>query len=422
MKSFANKSKSRRPKFLFNLKINELTNIPQSSGYCFVKWHLKDGTGTTSHTIIPEIGSPQSNVKSSSQSRGATPRVLVKSHRAHWNYSLQKPVQVKLVTDKNKNLNSKEMVLEVYFEFLEPTNASHGKFQHSRQLSDASSTNSSASSSNSNVYTQKVSRKMLLGVVEVNIAEYVNREQHMVTSRFLLQKSKVNSILSLGIQLELTRGSFDDFQLPSAVSSGQLPNTFRNGITEVFDESSDISSPVSSTFLGNSGASGSNYNGSSSPAKKTADLSGSFSIAISNPFVEKLYQKTFQVPWDPRPGEFTPKECVEDILDGGDGWAKNEKGINLIDIDALHLAELERDYDAQLKGVPMNMNYGEFDKRAFLERRVGYETHTSTQDRGIGGRKKFDKSSDNLCEDNLDDYDTAKPNDFKSWTIGKVLP
>ena len=58
-----------------------------------------------------------------------------------------------------------------------------------------------------------------------------------------------------------------------------------------------------------------------------------------SPLIESLYQKTFKLPWDPRPGEFTPRERVEDILQGGNGWAKNEKGINLIDLQALRLNE-----------------------------------------------------------------------------------
>ncbi|SCV01456.1 LANO_0F11870g1_1 [Lachancea nothofagi CBS 11611] len=412
MITFAHKGKSKRPKFLFNLKIFELTNIPQSSGYCFVKWHLKDGTGTTSHAVISNsVALDSQNVRSSSQSRGTTARVLVKHHRAHWNYNLPKPVQVKLTSDKFKQLHPKELVLEVYFEFLEPTShPANDKYQ----ISD------SASSSNS-VYTKKVSRKVLLGVVEVNIAEYINKEQNQVPSRFLLQKSKVNSILSIAIHMELTRGSFDDFQLPQYVNSGQLPNAFRNGITEVFEGTSDVSSPASSTSQSNSNGTAGASNGVS-PTKKTTDIQGSFSIAINNPFVEKLYQRTFQIPWDPRPGELTPKECVEDILEGGDGWAKNEKGINLIDIDALHLMEMERNYDVRSNGVPGHITHGEFDRRLFLEKRVGFESQTNTQKRGIGGRKNLEKTDKVLCEDDVENYDPSKLNNFKSWTISKILP
>ncbi|SCU97941.1 LADA_0H09450g1_1 [Lachancea dasiensis] len=416
MVAFANKGKSKRPKFLFQLKITELTNIPQSSGYCFVKWHLKDGTGTTSLSMIPDAdqGSNSSGAKSSSQSRGTTPRVLVKHHRAHWNYTLPKPVQVKLVTDKYKRLTRKELVLEVYFEFLESSRPS--------TANEKSSDVDTASSLKNSAHSQKVSRKMLLGLVDVNIAEYVNPEQRQVASRFLLQKSKVNSILSLSIQMELTRGSFDDFQPPQYLSSNQLPHALRNGITDVFDGSSGASSPASSSFIANGSGQGSTSNAanSNSLTKKTTDIQGSFSIAVNNPFVEKLYQKTFQLPWDPRPGEFTPKECVEDILEGGDGWAKNEKGINLVDIDAFKLDEVERDFDGQLQGVPMKLDYGEIDRRAFLERRVGFDSHTNTEKRGVGGRKKLNNTSDRaIPEDETEYYET--PN-FKSWTISKILP
>ncbi|SCU95291.1 LAME_0F11562g1_1 [Lachancea meyersii CBS 8951] len=414
MITFAHKGKSKRPKFLFQLKITELSNIPQSSGYCFVKWHLKDGTGTTSHSIVPsssdsaDSGSGAAAVRSSSQSRGATPRVLVKHHRAHWNYTLPKPVLVKLTTDKSRVLQRKELVLEVFFEFLERLGPGAGDRKGSQQ-SDASP--SSGSGSSNSVYTQRVSRKVLLGVVEVNLAEYINREQRQIPSRFLLQKSKVNSILSLAIQMELARGSYEDFESSQYSNSGQLPNTLRNGISEVFDASSDASSPTSSTFTPNTAS-------NNSAAKKT-DVQGTFSITINNPFVDKLYQKTFQVPWDPRPGEFNPKECVEDILDGGDGWAKNEKGINLIDIDALHLSELEKTYEDRHRQIPMEMNHGEFDRRAFVERRVGTESRSNTLKRGVGDRKNLSRGNTPTAEDPSDNHEASY---FKSWTISKILP
>ncbi|SCW00091.1 LAFE_0B09252g1_1 [Lachancea fermentati] len=417
MKTFSAKAKSKRPKFLFSLKINELTNIPQSSGYCSVKWHLKDGTGTNGHHISSATQEP---IKASSQSRGSTPRVLVKNHRARWNIELDKPIQIKLTTDKNKKLHSKILNIDVYFEFLEPINGSGGKLHHARGKSD---TSNQTSSSNSSVYTQKVSRKLLLGSLSINIAEYINREQTAVTNRFLLQNSKVNSILSLAIRMELIRGSFDDFKLPDSFSSGQLPNSFRNGIGEVFDESSDMPSPVSSTFPASTTSPGSGQVQSlDSQVKKATETQGSFTIAINNPFVDRLYQKTFQIPWDPRPGEFTPKECVDDIFEGGDGWAKNESGINLIDIEALQLSELERNYGSQRNTLAADITYGDIDKRAYLERRIYSESQVNSQRQHSSDDRESSNLGNDACENEFDEYESNKINDFKSWTISKILP
>lgn len=424
MKPFSNKSKSKRPKFLFKLKINELTNIPQSSGYCYVKWHLKDGTGTSGHHAY----SPQTKATHpvSNQSKGITPRVLVRNHRARWNYSLENPIQVKLTVDRNRKLNEKLLVLEVYFEFLEQIGGNVSNRSHSRTSSNSSNTLSHSNSS----YTQKISSKLLLGTVTINIAEYINRGESVISNRFLLQKSKINSILSLDIQMELIRGTFDDFELPQSFSSGQLPSSFRNGISEVLDDSSDMNSPVSSTFHASNGGNTNSPTSAHGPGysvTKQSDVQCLTTIAISNPLVEKLYQKTFQIPWDPRPGEYTPKECIEDILDGGNGWAKNEKGVNLIDLEALRLSELENDHD--LHSTSTDLSYQNLDRREYLEKRSNWEM-LSRKHQNIHKNKSaqdlIKQNVSNFYEDTadcgLEEHISSEIKDSKSWTITTILP
>ncbi|SCU87155.1 LAMI_0D04962g1_1 [Lachancea mirantina] len=438
MITFSHKGKSQRPKFLFYLRINELTNIPQSSGYCYVKWQFKDGTGTSSHSVITQenggVSGAGSTIHTNTQSRGLSPRVLVKAHRAKWNHELEKPVQVKLTTDKERRLHAKYVVLEVFFEFLEPSKGHPTRYAHSRQgsngsgatgasQSQSSSQPQSQSSSGSSVYTQKVSRKILLGSVQLDISQYINEDQSPVTSRFLLQHSKINSILSVSVKMVIVRGSFGDFRLPGSTGSGQLPSSLRNGLGDVLDEGSDVTSPISSTFPNGTGtpSSGVNHTIGSPTKSAVTDIPGSYSIAISNPLVDRLYQKTFQIPWDPRPGEYTPRECVEDILDGGDGWAKNENGINLIDIEALQLTEIERDERNQGPDAPIALNYGEMDTRAFLERQMRFEAQLNPKTNAITDRKQLSPTG---SEDNLIRYDMLpqESDTYKSWTIGKILP
>lgn len=106
--------KDKRPKFLLEFQIKELVNVPQSGGVCYVKWNLKDGTGTSDTTVT---GASGESVSVSNVHRGITNKVSVKRHRAQWNYKLEKPMHVKLHLDKYRKFVPKLLYLEVYFEF-----------------------------------------------------------------------------------------------------------------------------------------------------------------------------------------------------------------------------------------------------------------------------------------------------------------
>ncbi|SSD58540.1 uncharacterized protein SCODWIG_00301 [Saccharomycodes ludwigii] len=503
---FGSKNKSRRPKFLFRFHINELTNIPQSFGYCYIKWSIKDGNGSSSSGgFSPSSPTPSSaarvlSITHSHQYKGATPKVLVKNHRARWNYSLDKPLQVKLNVDKQHKLEDKILLLEVYFEFLENTlleeeeanNTNNGKHNvrnprtsesfrklvsqgtlndfdnemekrnnnnnHSH-LGSAPTSSTLASIGSSSVvsakigHSNKVTGKILLGSISINISEYVNEEENAQSNRFLLQKSKVNSILSITCQMELIRGSYDDFDAPHTFSSGQLPSTFKaanqaanvannynNNINPMHNSAahmetelaidagssiidfpnhhnennnnnnnnnnishrdrrsmdlqthrrtvSNVSTSSNKSHDGRLRRNGStrlsinlcnNTSGNSSikspyqnelTQHKRKNNNGKHSLQhqfntksiesnkneFTNSVLEKLYEKTYQIPWDPRPGEYTPKECIENIFEGGDGWAKNDNGVDLIDLQALRLSELESIEDYKMQAA-YNLSY-----------------------------------------------------------------
>ncbi|AET40988.1 uncharacterized protein Ecym_7139 [Eremothecium cymbalariae DBVPG len=339
MSLFNAKNKNRRPKFLLYLEVKELSNIPQSSGYCYVKWHLKDGTGTSSYHDKGSKDVAGNHVPSSNQSKGSTLPVMVKNHKAQWNYRLESPARVKMFVDKDKNLCSKVLMLDIYFEFLD-SEGLNGKnvipSPNSSITSNHNITPSSATTPTSTVYTKKVSGKLLLGAVSTDLVEYVNGQQTATTKRLLLQKSKINSILTINIQMQLIRGTYDDFNLPLSIRPA---GNSRIGLNEMFEETaSDFASPVISIPHPSRASSPSIsvtsalHHTATSPLRRLPKYDGLLSMTFSNPLIEKLYQKTFQVSWDRRPGEFTPRECVEDIIDGGDGWAKNELGLNVMDL------------------------------------------------------------------------------------------
>ncbi len=138
--------------------------------------------------------------------------------------------------------------------------------------------------------------KSTLGKVEINLAEYASMEDP-TANRYLLQESKVNCIINVLIGMELLRGE-SDFIVPPM----RTTQIFR-GITGVID-------------------------GQQQPQFQQNTINSNSlhptTVLKRDPVISKLYYKSFQFPWDPRPNELPPDKCIEDIFAGGDGWIANK--------------------------------------------------------------------------------------------------
>lgn len=468
MRAFSTKNKNKRPKFLFNLQINELVNVPQSSGNCFVKWKFKDSAGVSNKRISSEV-----NIETSRQTNGATPRVPVKHHKAQWNYSLGKPIQIKFEVNKNDFIVPNYVDFEVYLEAVnsnannftnENTNNStppstprkSGLFRSptlrtSNTSVSFSSLGSTISSERKVIMPNKSTGKIFLGHVLVNITEYINPKEEPMSNKFLLKDSKINSILSMSFQLKLIRGSYEEFKLSDKYSIGQLSSAYQPGIASFLDNSNvnDSTENVSSNF--SSSQSNRIFNEdikSSSNAPPNCRFSTSkFNTSRSSkdipspsntmgPIIKTLYEKTFQLPWDERPNEFTPRECIDDILKGGNGWAKNENGINLIDLQALRLANLEENRNVKESheysmdsGKSMKFtdfqdddNYwNNMNKREFLEKKH-QQVWSQMYDASSAKVSRTDVNNPYSTYSQYDNPDaSALVEDAKSWTIKKNL-
>lgn len=320
------RNKAHGAQFLFHFEIQELSNIPQSSGYCYVKWQLKNGTGNSGRQRREEEHKGE-GVVGSNQSRGMTEKVAVKNRRARWDYKLDPPAVVKLLVDRQQVLGSKKLKLEIYFEFLN-NEETEGcvRFIGNKVVSPVGT----------NAGVKQTREKHLLGTIVVDLVDYVNVEKEVRTQLLLLQNSKINSILKMKILMQLMSGKVQDFKLR------RLTNGSRTGLNDIFEESSSEAGSLGilsshSFFQGDrvckNGSSGMTEHGS--PLRH--DASGVLATTFRNSVIEKLYQKTFIVPWDLRPGEFSPKDCVEDIIKNGNGWAKDGVGHDLV--------ERDKDYD-----------------------------------------------------------------------------
>ena len=140
---------------------------------------------------------------------------------------------MKLNVDKNRNLVSKYLKMEVYFQFLNQkskasTNDKEPKDSNLTTAPTATKKSMGLKSSGENSYSQRITGKILLGCITVDITEYIRKEEPLLTNRFLLQDSKVNSIINISLQLKLIRGIYDDFHIKKTFSMGQLSSSFQD--------------------------------------------------------------------------------------------------------------------------------------------------------------------------------------------------
>ncbi|RMZ83074.1 hypothetical protein DV738_g1286, partial [Chaetothyriales sp. CBS 135597] len=252
--------KSEEPKFQFTLRIIDLTNIPLVCGTAYVKWHLP--------------------MSSAAEHRGKTEKAYIHDHRAVWEYVKETPVRMTI--EKHQALQE----CEIHFEIVQEYSA-----------------------------TGRGSR-VQLGNVKLNLAEYtrgpeviVNQDEiddGFVTRRYLLQDSKVNCTLKVGIKLEQTEGDTNFIAPPLKAA---MVNTGIAGVlsTEI-GEGDDIPSITT----------------------KTRELTEA----------QDLYRRTLAATWACQHGEMAPDQLIEDLFAGGDGGRleppKTLQDIKLADSPYIH--------------------------------------------------------------------------------------
>ncbi|RMD39851.1 hypothetical protein DV735_g5278, partial [Chaetothyriales sp. CBS 134920] len=230
---------SRSPKFQFTLRIIDLTNIPLVCGTAYVKWHLP--------------------MSSAAEHRGKTEKAYIQDHRAVWEYVKETPVR--LTIERHQALQECEIHFEVVQEY-------------------------SATGRGSRVQ---------LGNVKLNLAEYtkppeiiVNEDEiddGFVTRRYLLQDSKVNCTLKVGVKMEQTEGDTNFIAPPLKAA---MVNTGIAGVLSTEIGEGDYIPSITS---------------------KTRELTEA----------QDLYRRTLAAKWACQHGEMAPDQLIEDLFAGGDG-------------------------------------------------------------------------------------------------------
>ncbi|KAK3674676.1 hypothetical protein LTR78_005398 [Recurvomyces mirabilis] len=270
--------KSRRIRFHLTLTIHDLNNVPLVSGTSFIKWHLPSSTAA--------------------DHRGRTPKAAIKDHRVLYDYTKTTPVR--MTVSKDGVLQGTEVELEVVQEY-----SSGGRAERIR-----------------------------LGQLRLNLAEYcsegdeaspsspkaggangVEDAEHGVTRRYLMQESKINSTLKVGVAMKYIDGT-RDFIAPAL------------RIAPVFGGIAGIISSAESASTTHGVASHANGNAAGSTESIPAALPNFSSSNKELGEMQDMYRRTLAAFWASYPGELRADECIEDIFSGGDGWGKHGQPVS----------------------------------------------------------------------------------------------
>lgn len=321
---------AKKPKFKFELLINELSNIPHTSGYCYLDVRVGDshlGGLIAAFSLLKPI--PKS-LSSREEADHGNPTDFVpgtnyatNSRCVHVHTSLRKIHNFKCSFNYKVSCNLR-------FPMKKRDNMVGDKFLSIRVVYVPEKSKSDKNSTN-------------LGEVKLNLAEYLNFNEP-VTSKYLLQDSKVNSILNLTTYLEELPADYEfHTQLHIEDSKHHLSSS-----TTSFSKSMKLSNRSfavpqfqrKGVFGGLGGVLNSQSSRKALPpasedhhakdqqkdSEASNDQSGdeipvfssrSFDNVIVDPLVSGLYKKVLESTWDPELQtllKLTPEKIVENIF------------------------------------------------------------------------------------------------------------
>lgn len=140
--------------------------------------------------------------------------------------------------------------------------------------------------------------KILLGTLGLNLAQYVDAseqgvEEEGVVRRYLMQDSKINSTIRIGVYLKQIDGD-RAFTAPPLTIAPVF--TGIAGLVAGEVEDTDGTNPAGSTPALNS------------------------KMQVAGDELRELYRRTIAANWTCLPGELSADKVIEDIFNGGDGW------------------------------------------------------------------------------------------------------
>ncbi|KAI1500615.1 N-terminal C2 in EEIG1 and EHBP1 proteins-domain-containing protein [Biscogniauxia marginata] len=292
-------NKARKPKFELHLSIYDLNNVPLVAGTSYVKWHLPasmhgEHRGRTSKCSIDKI-----------------------HHRVSYNYSKIIPIRISI--DRNNNLTECPIEFEVLQEFPmvsggrdEKISLGFVRLNLSEYVEESEnfprrSTSSRAAGSPEHVrqnFSQNrrpsssrgadnpVSPTSLMPAPHLEESDVVDEEaEEGIVRRYLMQESKINSTLKIGILMVQIDGerNYVSPPLKTAPMFGGIAGIMTGEQAEKDDPEPGGALPV---------------------LNKSRDAYE----------LQDMYRRTLAASWLCQPGELPADECIEDIFSGGSGW------------------------------------------------------------------------------------------------------
>ncbi|KAK8067956.1 hypothetical protein PG996_007068 [Apiospora saccharicola] len=324
-------NKARKPKFELHLTIYDLNNVPLVSGTSQIKWHLP-------HSMHGEH-------------RSRTNKCPIDStnHRVSYNYS--KIVPLRITIDRNNNLTECPIEFEVAQDFPSGTGIreerivlgtvklnlseyveesenfprrsissapggtggagggvigrarARSSLDHAREKILGPALNGRPGSGHDSRPPSSPKSTMSGGAATTSSSEGVILEEDIaeegIVRRYLMQDSKINSTLKIGILMVQIEGdrNYVAPALKTAPMFGGIAGIMASGESAVDVLSQDDPS------LGKTKT----QNPSSTKTRDASEL-------------QDMYRRALAASWSCQPGELPADECVEDIFGGGDGW------------------------------------------------------------------------------------------------------
>ncbi|CAJ2503675.1 Uu.00g110690.m01.CDS01 [Anthostomella pinea] len=319
MRVFPIVNKARKPKFELHLSIYDLNNVPLVAGTSIVKWHLPasihgEHRGRTGKCSIDKI-----------------------NHRVSYNYSKIIPLRISI--DRANNLTECPIEFEVLQEFpMVPSGRDEkislgtvklnlseyveesenfprrsttstrgrGSLEHARDkvMGHNSSQSHGRLDSRSAVAETPISpTNTTAAAPQLEENDVVDEEaEEGIVRRYLMQESKINSTLKIGILMVQVDGERNYVAPPLKTAP------IFGGIAGIM-----TSDPLGDQDDG----SNSGMAGSALPSlNKSRDASE----------LQDMYRRSLAASWACQPGELPADECIEDIFSGGSGWRDKHRG------------------------------------------------------------------------------------------------
>ncbi|EGV62202.1 hypothetical protein PSN45_000922 [Yamadazyma tenuis] len=356
---------TKKPKFKLDLNINELSNIPQVSGECYIELNIRDSkkkslpslralsirnnihksltdndnSEPSSGSSTPAFSSPNSEDNRTHTSNGniyvTTSSKPIHNFKCGFNYKVS--CNLRFGIKRRENLIAdKYLLMKIFY-----VGEKHKEFGH-----------------------HHTSNRLELGKLEINLAEYLNFNEP-VTSKYLLKDSKVNSILSLTVHLSELPASFDFHTSLQINDSGTVSKSVTHHDTTSKSSSTAQSSSHNqynvpqferrNIFGGLNDVIGSENKKtdtsikreqspmsddrriqrsgtkkSRNPPEKSLETKGDQDPPVLiDPIVNDLYKKILESTWDPKLHlllDFSPEVCINSIFNNSaDEWRQKLK-------------------------------------------------------------------------------------------------